>query len=226
MICQKCNNSISDNSTFCSYCGEMIEFTSEEKICPSCHCVIENTDAIYCIKCGCNLTKEENEEQENESQSIDFKKNCSSCGYLFNTDHEQFCPKCGKKREIQKTNCPICNTPIVNPDNLFCSVCGCKYDQQSITEKVKNDIQNSNSLNKIKSSASNYISKFKTHVEKTKKKTIAIISIVLFILLALIIVLNIHTCDDCGEIYFGTRNKESFWGETYYVCDDCYDFYW
>lgn len=192
----------------------------------------EPNEAMFCSVCGAGL---EPEPEVEEKPAEELESVCSGCGYLFGVENQQFCPKCGKKRKIKMHNCPFCNAPILNQDDVFCSVCGKKYEQQSIADKVKDnellktvgeDIKNSKSLQKIKQSVDNGINKINKNDKNSKKKIGIAAAIIVPVLIILIVVLNIHVCDDCGETYFGARNKESFWGETYYVCDDCYDFYW
>ena len=57
----------------------------------------------------------------------------------------------------------------------------------------------------------------------TNKKFIPLIAVGAVVLIALIVVFNIHTCEECDEVYFGKQHKISFFGETEKVCKDCYD---
>ena len=62
------------------------------------------------------------------------------------------------------------------------------------------------------------------------KRNSGILKIVLpiaaVVIVILAVVLNIHTCEECGDVYFGKKNTISFWGESESVCKDCYnDFY-
>lgn len=186
-------------------------------------------EAKFCSGCGAVL------EQEIEVTPVDEMEASCSCGYAFDSENQQFCPKCGNKRKIILKNCPFCNAPVLNQGDVFCSVCGKKYEQQSITDKVKDndflksvgeDFRKSQSIQKLKKTAENGIDKIKEADKNTKKKMIIAASVIIPIIILIIIICSIHVCDDCGETYFGSRNKESMWGETWYVCDDCYDFYW
>lgn len=58
------------------------------------------------------------------------------------------------------------------------------------------------------------------------KKIIPLAVIGVVLLATLILVFNIHTCEECDEVYFGKQYEISFLGETEKVCKDCHeDFY-
>lgn len=186
-------------------------------------------EAKFCSGCGAVL------EQEIEETPVDEFEAICSCGYAFDSENQQFCPKCGNKRKIILKNCPFCNAPVLNHEDVFCSKCGKKYDQQSIVEKVKDyefiksvgeDLKNSQSIQKIKKSVDTGINKMNTADKKTKKIIIIASAVIIPVILLIVILCNIHVCDECGEKYFGAKNEISLWGETGQFCDDCYEYYW
>lgn len=190
----------------------------------------EPIESKFCSVCGSVLEPEIEEKPADELESV-----CSGCGYSFDVENQQFCPKCGKKRKVILHNCPYCNAPILNQDDVFCSVCGKKYEQQSIAEKVKeneflksvgNDISNSQFLQKMKKTAENGFGKIKEGNKNTKKKMIIASAIVVPIIILIILIFNIHVCEECEETYFGAKNEVTFFGERLYVCDDCYADLW
>ncbi len=190
----------------------------------------ETNESKFCSVCGSVI------EIETEEKTIDeYEAVCGGCGYLFEDEKQMFCPKCGKKRKMILKNCPFCNAPVLNQDDAFCSVCGKKYEQQSIAEKVKDnefvksvgdDLKNSQSIQKLKNSVDKGINKINTANKTTKKKIIIAASIIIPFIILIVIICNVHVCDDCGEKYFGSRNEITMWGETGYFCDDCYEDYW
>ena len=86
----------------------------------------------------------------------------------------------------------------------------------SVVSSVKNDINNSETINQVKTKVST--------LTWWQKRNITIAAVVLLAVIILaVIISNIHTCDDCGDVYFGSKNESSFFGETEDICDDCYN---
>lgn len=178
-------------------------------------------------------------------------KKCNSCNKSVEDD-AKFCPACGKNEFIseEKTNegiqqniCPNCNTAISEEDTYFCPNCGNKLQDRTdakmtvqtvvsntaesvknsaFVQSVKSDLSNSKTVDMIKSSAQNTVKKVKTadNSKKKKGKIVAIISAVVLVLI--LVVSNIHVCEECDEVYFGKKHTISFWDETEDVCKDCY----
>lgn len=60
-----------------------------------------------------------------------------------------------------------------------------------------------------------------------KNKMIAILGVFAVIIAAIIlIVTNMHTCEECNKTYLGKKYEIVFFGQSEIVCKDCYnDFY-
>ena len=174
-------------------------------------------------------------------------KKCSSCNQVID-GCSGFCPYCGARIEEEA---PVTQNPVINTANIpntpnqsaaaFCPKCGTqlgnggfnafssmgnavdgavnKVKNSEFVSSVRHDVGNSQSISYVKDRVKTAANKARG-ISSDKKKVIIIVSSVL--LLALIIVFNIHTCDECGDTYFGKKYKVSFWGETEYMCKDCY----
>lgn len=92
LTCIKCNNEVSDGSTFCGFCGSSIEPENdhtESKLCPSCKSEI-NSELTFCTKCGANL------KENTENTSI-----CPEC-YSEIKPGLKFCTKCGNEIPVDE----------------------------------------------------------------------------------------------------------------------------
>lgn len=139
--------------------------------------------------------------------------------------------------------CKKCNS-MVEDGAKFCPVCGCNLDDSpkavssgissgtdisdtgssgSIVNSIKSDLSNSSTIKTIKSSAKNMKTELSNADSYTKKKIKTAAVIAAAVLAVLIIVTNIHVCDECEKPYFGKQYKVSFFGETEKLCKDCYD---
>lgn len=174
---------------------------------------------------------------------------CSQCDYIFEGD-EKVCPQCGKpterKSQTENNICSSCNA-IVESNMLFCPNCGSKIREKKdnisskvdiknsvkdVVEKVKDnefiqsvkqDVGNSQSINMIKNKVKETSNTVKaSNFTKNKKFKIAGIIVTVLVVL-LIVVTNIHQCEECDKVYFGKKHTISFWGESENVCKDCYD---
>lgn len=104
------------------------------------------------------------------------------------------------------------------------------FDENDFVKSVKNDLDNSQSINMIKNKAKTAVGKAKDaadnmqNADAAKKKKMRIIVIIAVVLIVvLIIITHIHTCEECDKVYFGNKHTISFWDETEKVCKECYD---
>ena len=73
MICSKCNKEISDDSVFCTQCGNKIEIIISENniednknICSYCKAPL-GINEKFCVKCGKEVGKEDRKSSDSES---------------------------------------------------------------------------------------------------------------------------------------------------------------
>lgn len=190
-------------------------------------------------------------------------KRCNNCGQTYNEDLN-FCTQCGRVLEtivetVEEPNkvCPNCGAVIEDENALFCYSCGAiikndfakqeasvqsiikntadKVKENEFVKSVKQDLENSQSLNVIKNKAqegfNSAVDVAKGATQKVKsmnaaKKTMAVIiaGAVAVVMVVLIVVTNIHTCDECDKTYFGKEYRlVSVWGNSESVCKDCYN---
>ena len=105
----------------CPYCKTEIKEGEEIKVCPACGiphhagCWEENKG---CTTFGCS-------EQHYEEQGTNPSAVCSNCGATLE-DGQEFCPKCGtKKEELTKNICGKCGAELLEGQE-FCGKCGTK----------------------------------------------------------------------------------------------------
>lgn len=97
--------------------------------------------------------------------------------------------------------CKNCGNEL-KQNEKFCTKCGLP-----VTQETENTVE------------------VKTASGKLSGKKIGIIAavVLLAVIILAVIISNIHTCDECGDVYFGSKNEISFFGETEDICDDCYN---
>lgn len=221
--CESCQKEFEDNIKFCTQCGnplKEIEIEAEEEVaeeetinkveCPNCHKTVN--DFRFCSICGCDM---ENYSDVAESEE-DKKKECPKCHHVIENEDAAFCEVCGtalngEAKSVKK---------IIKESAE-------KVKDNDLVKAVKQDISGSQSIKVIKDKTKETIKKGKASTSKIKTRTIKIIAVVVAILVVgATVALNIHTCEECEELYFGKKNKISWFGEHEYVCKDCYeDFY-
>lgn len=191
MMCKNCGNHEEAGVKFCSMCGQQMPMEEPVKV-----------------------------------QEKELLEKCS-CGFEFENEKSAFCPKCGKKRQVKLTHCPNCNTELENEDATFCPFCGKKIYSESLVDKVKEnsfiksvgeDLSRSKSIKMIKETAKTSADKIKSGDKKKSSKIIFIIIAVVIAIAALILILNLNTCENCGEVFLGEGHD--FFGDIY--CDDCW----
>lgn len=193
------------------------------KICNSCNQVIDGCSG-FCPYCGAKI------EPEAVPVSQNPVVNTVNTANTVNQPAAAFCQNCGTPITQGSAFCPGCGAQTGGGSfNAFSSMGNAvdgavnKVKNSEFVNSVRHDVGNSQSINYVKSrvkSAANNAGR----LGNDKKKIIIIASsVAAVLLLALIIILNIHTCDDCGDTYFGKRYKVTFWGETEYMCKDCYN---
>lgn len=135
--------------------------------------------------------------------------NCPKCNCAFD-ENVFFCPQCGERIKEGGGPKKQSSSGIVE-----------KINENEFVKSVKDDFSNSKSIGVIKEKVKTINSN-----KNAQKKLIIILTAVIVFVGILTIVSNIHRCDDCDEVYFGKRHKITFFGESEYVCKDCYDDWW
>lgn len=265
-VCPNCNAIINNSgAAFCPFCGASLaeepvqEEEETEKYCPNCNAIIEDENAAFCVSCGASLIEKSAQEEETE-------KHCPICNVIIEDENAAFCVSCGaslaekpvQEEEVEK-RCPNCNAIMEDENALFCYLCGAKIQNdipkqvesfqnvvKNVTDKVKEndfvksvkqDFENSQSLNIIKDKAKEGFnsavdiakgaSENVRAMDPAKKKTTGIIAAVIAAVFVIVVfATNIHTCEECGKTFFGKQYSISFFGLTEKTCKDCYeDFY-
>lgn len=186
------------------------------KICTNCNYQYEENEK-FCPNCGNMLIEDDNDNREIELDAVNNIA-CPNCNMVLNGDFA-FCPSCGAKISENTQN---------EQNNILNSIGEVVNDVKNndFIKSVKQDLDNSESINMVKDRVKYTSDKIKNadEVKKNKIKKIVIIAAVIVVLL--IIAGNIHQCEECDKLYFGKKNTISFWGESENVCKDCYnDFY-
>lgn len=119
-------------------------------------------------------------------------------------------------------NCKSCGQELTS-EQAFCPMCGERVASENssgdFVQSIRNDIGNSEAINMVKTKVNN--------MGKAKRKKIGIITAVLIVLIvAISIFANIHTCDRCGEHFFGKEYRIIGVFEDYNACRDCYREYY
>lgn len=174
-------------------------------------------------------------------------KKCINCNKVFSEDGH-FCNECGALL-TDVSVCRNCGKAIENESALFCSGCGAeiggdtevtksnikdavqtsveKLKENEFVKSVKNDIQNSQSVSMIKDKVKDATDSLKnkaTGIPYYKKRKIGIFAgVFAAVVVLLLLVTSIHTCDECDKTYLGKKHTVTFWGETENLCKDCYD---
>ncbi|MCH5316491.1 MAG: zinc ribbon domain-containing protein [Eubacterium sp.] len=221
--CNNCGQTYDEEMNFCPQCGGTIEKiieTVEETntVCPNCNSVIDNSSASFCSFCGASLAEEK-----------DIL--CPNCNAVIEDKNASFCHICGAK---------------INGDTVkqeatvqsFVKNAADKVRENEFVKSVKQDIENSQSLNILKDKAKEGFNSavdmakgasqnVKSMDPAKKKKTGVIAAVIAALIVVLLVVTNIHNCEECGKTYIGKNYTISFWGETEKVCKECYnDFYY
>lgn len=155
-------------------------------------------------------------------------KICKKCGTLY-VDKLNFCSICGETLEVYQE---IENaTDISNEINVLSETQQQSEETNTLSENnsyissVKNDLMQSESIKKLKKDAIKTTKKAKKLTDQgvkkfknvnKKKKILITIAAVLITLFA--VVLNIHICEDCEDVYFGKQYH--YMGSD--ICEECY----
>lgn len=146
----------------CPYCKTEIKEGEEIKVCSACGiphhvgCWEENKG---CTTFGCS-------EQHYEEQGTNPTAVCSNCGATLG-DGQEFCPKCGTKKEgLTKNVCGNCGAEL-SEGQEFCGKCGTKAGI------------------KINAETNAAINQFNAGLEKKKKKS-KVLPIILAIIVAIV----------------------------------------
>lgn len=187
------------------------------KKCTNCGQVVNN-DIKFCPSCGSN---EFMSDEDTEPIAEDTGIYCPNCHADLTGQEAAFCPNCGHNLSL----------PTKEQQNV---VIGYGSAWQSVKEKAQNnaflqsvqkDFASSEAVKMMKDGVHNTAAKVKT-AAPNKKRNILIAATAVFVVLLLVILTNIHRCEECGDVYFGKKNTISFFGQTEDVCKDCYeDFY-
>lgn len=184
----------------------------------------------FCPECGYKLTKLKTENGEEGNDKSKKTNTCPICGKEIDNNTAAFCSSCGaslNKDQYQEEKSDYDNVNN-NPNRNESFISSIKSDLKkseainqmgNVMSSVKNDLNNSESINQVKTKIGSL-----SYYEKRNIKIAAIVAV--FIMLLIIIITNIHMCDECGDVYFGKKHEIVFWGESESVCRDCYnDFY-
>ena len=98
--CPKCGYSNNTSAKFCISCGAPLAAPPVKgKKCPGCG-FMNDDDAVFCVECGTPVSKEENQEtQEEAGRKEETVVNiCKNCGAELEED-SMFCTTCGMKCE-------------------------------------------------------------------------------------------------------------------------------
>ncbi len=133
----------------------------------------------------------------------------------------KFCSNCGNKISKQCNFCEFCGAkvgqtvPAVN-----------KLKENELVKSVSQDFKNSTTVDMIKQKTKGIGNKINSSdkLKGLKNKKALIIVVVVVALVALLS--SIHKCDECEEIYLGKPHEVTMFGESYELCDDCYDIWW
>lgn len=176
-------------------------------------------DLNFCPECGQKLSESKTDDGVRNSDATNEIKTCPRCGKAIDNDEALYCSSCGAFLNQESGT----SSSDLNQDKSFIS--SVKSDLKnsetinhmgSVVSSVKNDINNSETINQVKTKVST--------LTWWQKRNITIAAVVLLAVIILaVIISNIHTCDECGDVYFGSKNEISFFGETEDICDDCYN---
>ena len=179
-------------------------------------------DVNFCPECGYKMTELKIENKEESSDTKSENKTCPKCGKEIENSEAAFCIYCGAP--LNEEN----NTATENSNQKSDFISSVKSDFKksetvnqmgNMFSSFKKDLNNSQTINQVKAKAG-----MLTHTQKNNIKIAAIV--VAALILLVIIIANIHTCEECDKVYFGKENTISFFGESESVCKDCYnDFY-
>lgn len=181
----------------------------------------------FCPECGYKLTELKTEDKSESSAGSEENRTCPKCGKEIENDTAAFCSSCGaslnKEQPQDERSASEDANNNSNQNGSFISSVKSDFKKSeainqmgNVVSSVKNDLNNSEAINQVKTKVSSL-----SYWQKRNIKIAAIVAAV--IILLIIIIANIHTCDECGDVYFGSKNEVSFFGETEDICDDCYD---
>lgn len=98
--CPKCGYSNNTSAKFCISCGAPLAAPPVKgKKCPGCG-FMNDDDAVFCVECGTPVSKEENQETQEEADRKEetVVNICKNCGAELEED-SMFCTTCGMKCE-------------------------------------------------------------------------------------------------------------------------------
>lgn len=147
MLCERCGKEVSEEATFCPYCGDALvkaeefEQTAEavEKKCAKCGEVLPQ-GVKFCPNCGEAIVKAEEFEQKAEV----VEKKCAKCGEVL-SQGVKFCPKCGEKVQVAQPKtiyvrrCTTCGA-TVSVNEIYCPTCHTLMPPVNTYQKQSNGI--------------------------------------------------------------------------------------
>ena len=186
---------------------------------------------MYCTNCGTKVNCEE-----------EF---CAECGAAQKNGYQNYCFMCGEKLEPESKFCTNCGTAFADNDAPVESITevGTENAAEEIVNKpgkkefaivnaVKKDLEASETAKILKNKTKEMTDTIsKTVKEKSEKpgftgKVKKIAAVLAAVVAVVVIATSIHTCEECGEVYFGREHTISLFGEHEDVCKECYnDFY-
>ena len=158
---------------------------------------------------------------------------CTKCRYELSNPDARFCPHCGTRiaKASEKPKCQNCGAELTDSGAQFCPYCGERTNGDTKDELIEKQFERaakavSGAVKTVSNTTGTLVDKAKSLEPKKKKSAIIAAAASVFVIIALVLVLNIHRCDECDRVYFGKQYELSFFGETEKICGDCYHDWW
>lgn len=214
--CSNCGQSVTDDCNFCPNCGGKCVFDTQEA-----------SNAVMADSAPEPAVDVAENEDAPENPFVEDTHKCPRCGEILASAFA-FCPHCGANLSLPDSNVSSGFKNIADSVKSEVKRAEDKLKENEFVRSVHDDFKNSRSVEMVKNAVGGAVNSASVGIQKqgTGRALKIVIPIVIAVVLLLAVVLNIHTCEECGDVYFGKKNTISFWGESESVCKDCYnDFY-